>query len=41
LHSSADVVRYRLARIFDWAIEAVAWLLFFLDLMGFVLLVID
>ncbi len=41
LHSSSHVVRHRLPRIFNWTIEAVAWLLFFLDVIGFVLLVVD
>jgi hypothetical protein len=41
VHLSAHVFRRWLPKVFSWTIEAVAWLLFFLDVIGFVLLVLD
>jgi hypothetical protein len=40
LHQSAHLVRGRLPRFFIWLIHGVAWLLFLLDVLGFVLLIL-
>jgi hypothetical protein len=41
LHFSVQLTRSRLPRILSWTIDAVATFLYFLDIIGFVLIAID